>query len=53
VNAVDVKYLIDIDLLQKLQDNFALSVGVGALTEDGKGNALTIPSHFTHLSMEM
>ncbi|MEN6461492.1 MAG: PocR ligand-binding domain-containing protein, partial [Syntrophomonas sp.] len=50
---MDLKDLIDLDFLQKLQDNFALCVGVGALTEDGKGNALTKPSHFTNLCMNM
>lgn len=50
---MDVRDLIDLDFLQKLQDNFALSVGVGVLTEDSNGNALTQPSHFTHLCMNM
>ncbi|HEX3012406.1 MAG TPA: PocR ligand-binding domain-containing protein, partial [Syntrophomonadaceae bacterium] len=50
---MDIRDLIDLNFLQKLQDNFALSVGVGALTEDGKGNALTKPSHFTNLCMNM
>jgi PAS domain S-box-containing protein len=50
---MDLRDLIDLDFLQKLQDNFAMCVGVGALTEDGKGNSLTKPSSFTNLCMNM
>lgn len=44
---MDLKDLIDLSFLQEFQDNFALCVGVGSLTEDTRGNALTRPSYFT------
>lgn len=50
---MDVRDLIDLDFLQTFQDNFASCVGVGALTEDGRGNALTKPSYFSNLCMNM
>ncbi|TWH49314.1 sigma 54-interacting transcriptional regulator [Sporomusa sp. KB1] len=38
--------LIELPFLQEFQDNFALSVGMGSLTEDSDGNAITRPSRF-------
>jgi len=50
---VDLRDLIDLDFLQTFQDNFALCVGVGALAEDSRGNALTKPSSFSNFCSNM
>lgn len=46
MTTVRLTELIDLSFLQEFQDNFALSVGMGSLTEDNDGNAITRPSHF-------
>ena len=50
---MELKDLIDLKFLQEFQDNFALCVGVASLTEDTEGNALTRPSYFSELCMNM
>ncbi|CQR73466.1 Limonene hydroxylase [Sporomusa ovata DSM 2662] len=46
MTTVRLTELIDLSFLQEFQDNFALSVGMGSLTEDNDGNAITRPSRF-------
>ena len=44
--------LIDIDLLQKIQDEFSKYTGMAALTTDADGNPLTKGSEFTDFCMK-
>ncbi|MDB1125272.1 PocR ligand-binding domain-containing protein [Vibrio algarum] len=46
------KELIDVDVLQKVQDEFAKAMGVASITVDNHGNAITKPSNFTSFCME-
>lgn len=50
---MDLQTIVDIDMLQQFQDNFALSTRVSCLTEDFQGNALTCPSCFSDLCSQM
>lgn len=50
---MDLQANADIDMLQQLQDSFALSTGVSCLTEDFKGKPLTCPSCFSHFCSQM
>lgn len=43
--------VIDIEFLQKFQDNFAKGVGVASVTVDEKGNPVTKPSSYTDFCM--
>ena len=44
--------LIDIDLLQKIQDEFSKYTRMAALTTDADGNPLTKGSEFTDFCMK-
>lgn len=45
--------LIDVKTLQEIQDGFAATTGMAALTTDEKGNALTKGSNFTDFCMNL
>lgn len=49
-DGIEVQFsdLIDLELLQKIQDNFAATMGIASLTIDDKG-PITKPSNFTDL----
>lgn len=49
---IDIKELIDIDLLQRFQDNFAESMDIASVTVDTKGNPVTKPSSYTSFCMD-
>ncbi len=45
--------LIDVDMLQKVQDEFANALGVASITVDKDGNPITEPSNFNRFCMQM
>ena len=47
VNSLEIKDVIDIDVLQKFQDNFAESMNIASVTVDINGNPVTKPSSYT------
>lgn len=47
IDSLELSDLIDIDLLQKFQDNFAESMDIASVTVDRKGNPVTRPSAYT------
>ncbi|AZV58260.1 PocR ligand-binding domain-containing protein [Clostridium sp. AWRP] len=47
LNLIEIKDVIDIDLLQKFQDNFAESMDIGSVTVDVNGKPVTKPSCYT------
>ena len=49
---LELKQLIDMNLLQKFQDSFAKAMGMASLTVDNNG-AVTNPSNFTEFCMEL
>ena len=46
-DALEIKDIIDIDLLQRFQDDFAFAMNCASITVDNKGNAITNPSSYT------
>jgi len=52
IGTIHLKDIIDIQFLQKFQDNFADSVGVASITVDIHGNPVTQPSNFTDFCMK-
>ena len=47
MNALEIKDIIDIKLLQKFQDDFALAMNCASVTVDKHGNPVTNPSSYT------
>ncbi len=47
LNNLGLKDIIDLDFLQKFQDNFAKGMGVASVTVDTEGNPVTKPSYYT------
>ena len=47
MNALEIKDIIDIKLLQKFQDDFALAMNCASVTVDKDGNPVTNPSSYT------
>ena len=47
--ALDLRHLVDVERLQKIQDEFAADTGLGVITVDSTGAPVTDPSHFTDL----
>lgn len=47
MEALEIKDIIDIKLLQKFQDDFALAMNCASVTVDKKGNPVTSPSSYT------
>lgn len=52
VENLSIKDLIDIDFLQRFQDNFAKSVGMASIASDNTGAPITEPSCFTDFCMK-
>ncbi|MBS4534532.1 PocR ligand-binding domain-containing protein [Clostridium sp. D2Q-14] len=44
---VKIQDVMDVNFLQKIQDDFAIAVGVASVTVDLEGNPITNPSNFT------
>lgn len=53
VNDVEIGDIIDLDFLQKIQDNFAKSVGVAAIASDDTGKPVVKESEFTDFCMKL
>ncbi|KJF26697.1 chemotaxis protein [Clostridium aceticum] len=49
---IDLRDIIDIDFLQKFQDDFATAIGLASVTVDEKGNPITNPSRYTRFCMD-
>ena len=47
VNSLQIKDVIDIDLLQRFQDNFAESMNIASITVDINGTPVTKNSSYT------
>lgn len=47
VDNIEIKDVIDLDMLQKFQDNFAISMDLASVTVDIHGNPVTKPSSYT------
>lgn len=47
IEDIEIKDVLDIDLLQTFQDNFAISMDVASVTVDINGNPVTKPSSYT------
>jgi len=52
LNLIEVKDVIDINLLQKFQDNFAESMNISSVTVDINGEPVTKPSSYTDFCMK-
>lgn len=49
LSVLEIKDVLDIDMLQKFQDNFAESMNIASVTVDRNGNPVTRPSSYTSL----
>ncbi len=47
IDALEIKDVIDISLLQTFQDNFAIGLNIASVTVDVEGNPVTKPSSYT------
>ena len=47
IDLLEIKDVIDINLLQRFQDNFAESMDIASVTVDKNGNPVTDPSSYT------
>lgn len=52
VNSLSIADVIDLEFLQKFQDNFAKGMGLASVTVDDKGNPVTKPSCYTEFCMD-
>lgn len=52
IDLLEIKDVIDINQLQKFQDNFAKSMDIASVTVDRNGNPVTNPSSYTKFCME-
>ncbi|NMM63150.1 chemotaxis protein [Clostridium sp. P21] len=52
LNLIEIEDVINIDLLQKFQDNFAESMEIASITVDVNGKPVTKPSSFTDFCMK-
>ncbi|EFG90162.1 hypothetical protein CLCAR_0368 [Clostridium carboxidivorans P7] len=52
LNLIEVKDVIDIDLLQRFQDNFAESMDIASITVDINGKPVTKPSSYTDFCLK-
>ena len=48
---IEIKDVIDIDLLQRFQDNFAIGMDIASVTVDVNGTPVTKPSSYTSFCM--
>lgn len=49
---IDLRKFIDLDALQKIQDQFSEATGLAAIAVDGEGKYLTKGSNFTDFCMK-
>lgn len=47
IDSLEIKDVIDIEQLQKFQDNYAKSMNIASVTVDNRGNPVTNPSYYT------
>ncbi|WP_411680402.1 PocR ligand-binding domain-containing protein [Clostridium thailandense] len=52
VDSLELKDVIDINVLQSFQDNFARSMDIASVTVDVNGNPVTEPSSYTDFCMD-
>lgn len=52
LSKIQLKDVLDIELLQKFQDNFAESMDLASVTVDMEGNPVTRPSSYTSFCMD-
>lgn len=52
LNVLEIKDVIDIDLLQRFQDNFAEGMNIASVTVDINGNPVTKPSSYTSFCID-
>jgi signal transduction histidine kinase len=52
IDSLEIKDVIDINVLQKFQDNFAESLDIASVTVDINGNPVTKPSCYTDFCMK-
>ncbi|WP_368489795.1 PocR ligand-binding domain-containing protein [Clostridium sp. BJN0013] len=53
VSSLKIQDIIDIELLQKFQDNFAESINIASVTVDMDGNPVTNPSSYTNFCLNL
>lgn len=53
IESLEIRDVIDIDLLQKFQDNFAVSMNVASVTVDITGKPVTKPSSYTDFCLNL
>ncbi|ADL04188.1 PocR ligand-binding domain-containing protein [Lacrimispora saccharolytica] len=49
---IDIKKFLDLNALQKIQDQFSESTGLAAIAVDAEGNYITKPSNFSDFCMK-
>ena len=52
IDSLEIKDVIDINLLQRFQDNFAESMDIASVTVDKSGNPVTTPSSYTSFCID-
>lgn len=52
INNLKITDVIDLDILQRFQDNFAVSMDIASVTVDINGNPVTKPSSYTKFCMD-
>ena len=51
-NKLELKDVLDLEILQKFQDNFAKSMNLASVTVDANGNPVTKPSSYTSFCID-
>jgi len=52
LSVLEIADVIDIDILQNFQDNFAIGMNIASVTIDREGNPVTKPSSYTKFCMD-
>ena len=52
INELEIKDVIDIELLQTFQDNFAIGMNIASVTVDPEGEPITKPSSYTSFCID-
>ena len=52
IDALEIKDVLDIKILQIFQDNFAVGMNIASVTVDKEGNPVTNPSSYTSFCMD-
>lgn len=53
IHSIKIQDIIDVNLLQKFQDNFAESMNIASITVDIDGNPVTKPSSYTNFCLNL